>query len=262
MGLLEGRVALVTGAAAGIGRGTSRAFAREGAKVALVDMDEERGRATADEIARDLGGDVAFIKADIADRNSCEQAVSGTVERFGALDILINNANTLSPNVLLENKTDEMLARTLGIGLWGTWWLMRAALPHMKRQGGGRIVNFHSIDADAGVWLHSDYNATKGAILALTRSAASEWARFNILVNAIAPAAAGAGFERRVREEPGFAERAAQSNPLGRVGDPEHDIAPALLFLASEMGRYVTGTVIPVDGGVHLARYNSKPADL
>lgn len=262
MGLLEGRVALVTGAAAGIGRGTCRAFAREGAKVALVDLDEGRGRATADEIAREIGGDVTFIKADIADKGCCEQAVSATVERFGALDILINNANALSPNVLLEDKTDEMLTRTLSIGLWGTWWLMRAALPHMKRQGGGRIVNFHSIDSDAGVWLHADYNATKGAILSLTRSAASEWARFGILVNAISPAAAGAGFEKRVREEPGFAAVAAEANPLGRVGDPERDIAPALVFLASEMGRYITGTVIPVDGGIHLARYNSKPANL
>jgi NAD(P)-dependent dehydrogenase (short-subunit alcohol dehydrogenase family) len=139
---------------------------------------------------------------------------------------------------------------------------MRAALPHMKTRAGGRIINFYSIDADAGAWLHSDYNVTKAAIQGLTRSAAAEWGRFNILVNAIAPAAAGSGFEKRCAEDPGYRERASSMNPLGRVGDPETDIAPVLVFLASAMGRYVTGETISVDGGQHLPRYESRPGSL
>ena len=103
----------------------------------------------------------------------------------------------LSPNVLLEHKTDEMLRQTLEIGTWGTWWAMRAAFPHLKERG-GTIVNFYSIDAQTGAWLHSDYNMNKGAILGLTRSAAVEWGRFNIRVNAIAPTGMGQVFAPRM----------------------------------------------------------------
>src|SRR2546421_10884092 len=108
---------------------------------------------------------------------------------------------------------------------------MRAALPVMRAQGGGRIINFYSIDAEAAAWLHVDYNMAKEAIRGLTRSAAVEWGRYNVLVNAIAPAAKGSVFEQLSREIPGFAEMAAAQNPLGRVGDPEEDIAPVAVFL-------------------------------
>ena len=258
MGRLGGKVALVTGGGKGIGRGIVRRFAAEGANVLVAELDEAAGEA----VAKELGDDVAFRATDVADKAQIDAAVSDALDRWGRLDVLVNNAIALSPNVLLEEKDDDMLERTLRSGLWATWWAMRAALPAMRAQGGGRIVNFYSIDAETGAWLHADYNATKDAILGLTRSAAAEWARFNILVNAIAPAAKGTIFEQLCDAIPGFGDMAAANNPLGRVGDPEQDIAPVAVFLASDDARYVTGELIHVDGGQHLPRYNSKPPDL
>ena len=209
-----------------------------------------------------LGAQSLFIRTDVSNKAEVETAVAATIKRFGRLDILVNNASKLSPNVLLEQKTDEMLKETLGVGTWATWWFMQLAMPIMRDQGGGRIINFLSVDAEAGAWLHADYNMMKGAIEALTRSAAMEWGRFKILVNAIAPVAAGTVYDELTRSIPGFEQMAAAMNPLGRVGDPEEDIAPVAVFLGSEACRYVTGEVIHVDGGMHVPRYHSKPGDL
>ena len=261
MGRLDGKVALVTGAGKGIGRGIARRYGREGAAVVLAEIDEEAGRAVADEVAA-LGAKATFVATDVADRRQMEAAVQKAVDEYGRLDVLVNNAIALSPNVVLEDKTDEMLDRVMHTGLWATWWSMRAAMPPMRAQGGGRIINFYSIDAEAAAWLHADYNVTKEAIRGLTRSAAIEWGRYGILVNLIAPAAAGTVFEELSQAIPGFAEMSAAMNPVGRVGDPEEDIAPVAVFLASDDARYVTGETIHVDGGQHLPRYNSKPQDL
>lgn len=262
MGLLDNKIAIVTGAGQGIGRGIARRFAAEGARVVIAEISQEHGERTAGEINERYPGHALFIATDVADKAQVQRAVAHTVKHFGALDILVNNASAGSPNVPLEAKTDAMLARTLGAGLWGTWWFMHSALPHLRARGGGRIINFYSIDADAAAWLHGDYNANKAAIQGLSRSAAAEWGRFNILTNLIAPAAAGTVFEQLEREHPGFAAAAAASNPLGRVGDPENDIAPAVVFLASELARYVNGVTLDVDGGQHLPRYQSRPASL
>ena len=261
MGVLDGKVALVTGAGAGIGRGIARRYAREGAAVVVVEIDEHNGRRVAAEL-EGLGARSLFVAADVSIKSQVEAAVASTLERFGRLDILVNNASKLSPNVLLEQKTDDMLRNTLGVGAWGTWYFMHLAMPIMREQGGGRIINFVSVDAEAGAWLHADYNMSKGAIEALTRSAAVEWGRFKILVNAIAPVAAGTVYEELKATIPGFERMASAMNPLGRVGDPEEDIAPVAVFLGSEACRYVTGEVIHVDGGVHVPRYPSKPQDL
>jgi 3-oxoacyl-[acyl-carrier protein] reductase len=262
MGMLDGKVAIVTGAGAGIGRGVARVFAREGAKVMVAELNEANGRDTVEGIRRDIGGDVEFIHANVSQADACAGIVQATVDRFGGLDVLVNSAWERTPDVLLEDKTDDMIARTLNAGLWGPWWMMRASLPQMKARGGGRIINFYSINADAGSWLTSDYNAMKGAIQGLTRSAAAEWGRFNILVNAIAPTAAGTAYKQMSEEVPGYLELTQSFSQSGRIGDPETDIAPVLVFLASEMSRYITGITLNVDGGQHLPRYNSKPADL
>jgi NAD(P)-dependent dehydrogenase (short-subunit alcohol dehydrogenase family) len=132
----------------------------------------------------------------------------------------------------------------------------------MREQEGGKIINFYSIDADAAAWLHADYNTTKAAIQALTRSAAMEWARFNIRANCLAPGAKGNVYHRRVSAMPELAKAFATANPMGRVGDAEDDTAPAALFLATDDSRHVTGETLSVDGGQHLPRYNSKPPDL
>jgi len=261
LGRLEGKVALVTGGGKGIGRGIARRYAREGAAVVVAEIDAEAGAATAASLAA-LGGDGVFAHCDVANKDHVTTAVALAVSRFGRIDVLVNNAIALSPNVLLEQKTDAMLDSLLHSGLWATWWAMHAAFPFMREQGGGRIINFYSIDAESGAWLHADYNATKSAVQGLTRSAAAEWARFNILVNAIAPAAAGTVYHELAAAIPGFAEQAAAMNPLGRTGDPEEDIAPVALFLASEDARYITGETLHVDGGLHLARYSSRPPGL
>ncbi len=261
MGRLDGRIAVVTGSGKGIGRGIARRYAREGAAVLIAEIDKEAGAVVADELV-DLGGRGVFVHCDISDKEQITAAVATAVELYGRLDILVNCAIALSPNVLLEQKTDDMLDGVLGTGLWATWWAMHAAFPAMRAQGSGRIINFYSIDAEAGAWLHADYNLTKDAIRGLTRSAAAEWGRFNILVNAIAPAAAGTVFGELANAIAGFPEAAAAGNPLGRVGDPEEDIAPVAVFLASDDARYVTGETIHVDGGQHLPRYQSKPSEL
>ena len=262
MGLLEGRVALITGGGAGIGRGVARQYAREGARVMIAELNAEAGAAVARELTADFGLQADAIGTDVRVKDQVERAVATTVERFGAIDILVNNAFSLSPNILLERKTDEMLESTLHSGLWANWWAMRAALPHFKARGGGKVINFYSIDAEVAAWLHADYNITKSAIRGLTRSAAAEWGRFNINVNAIAPTAMGTVFEKLAAATPGFAEAAAKRKPLRRNGDPEFDIGPVAVFLASEMSRYITGEIINVDGGLHLPGYASEPADL
>lgn len=260
--LLENKIAIVTGGAKGLGHGISRRLAKDGAKLAITGRDGTAVEKMAAQLRDELGAEAIGFAADVGVQADVEGMIARTVEHFGGLDILVNNGSTLSDNVLLEHKTDEMLRRTLEIGIWGTWWGMRAAMPHMRARGGGSIVNFYSIDAQTGAWLHADYNITKSGILGLSRSAAVEWGRFNIRVNTIAPTGLGQVFAKLADEIPGFLEAATANNPLLRAGDPERDIGPVVAFLASDMSRFVTGELINVDGGQHLPGYVSKPHNL
>lgn len=262
MGLLEGKAALITGGGAGIGKGIVRRFAKEGAQIVVAEIDADKGAEIVEEVNSARPGVARFVKTDVRDRIQVEAAVAETISEFGGIDLLINNAFAPTPKVPLEKKTDDMLDSTIRSSLWASWWAMRASLESMKARGGGKIVNFFSIDAEVGAWMHSDYNMSKMGVLGLTRSAAAEWGRFNINVNAIAPAAMGEVFKKLAEENPGFAEAAAQRKPLGKNGDPEEDIAPVVVFLCSKMAQYITGELIHVDGGLHLPGYNSKPEDL
>jgi NAD(P)-dependent dehydrogenase (short-subunit alcohol dehydrogenase family) len=261
MGLLDGKVALITGGGAGIGRGVARRFVREGASVVIAEYNDEYAAQIEREL-KELGGRAVVVKTDVRVKEQVLAAVQACVDSFGGIDTVVNNAFTLSPKVLLEQKTDEMLDSTLHAGLWASWWSMQAARPLMIERGGGSVINFYSIDVETAAWLNSDYNITKSAIRGLTRSAANEWGRYNIRVNLIAPTAMGTVFHKLAAEWPGFAERAAERKPLGRNGDPEEDIAPVVVFLASEMSRYVTGELIHVDGGLHMPGYDSRPPNL
>ncbi|GGL41715.1 SDR family NAD(P)-dependent oxidoreductase [Nocardia jinanensis] len=260
MALLEHKIALITGGGAGFGRAMVTRFAREGARVLVAEYDAAHCEA----LRADYDGNdrVQVVPTDVREKDQVLAAVGAAVEIFGGLDILVNNAITLSPRLPLEQKTDEILDGSLHAGLWAAWWAMQAARPHLAARGGGSIINFSSIDVDTGAWLNADYIVTKSAIMGLTRNAAHEWGRFGIRVNAIAPTGMGTQFMKYVDEVPGFAERSAALKPLGRNGDPEQDIAPVAVFLASEMSRYITGELIHVDGGLHLPGYQSRPPDL
>lgn len=254
-------MALVTGSGQGIGRGIARRFVREGAAVVVAEIDVEHGREVEREL-HELGGRAVFVATDVSKKDQVGSAIQAAVSTFGRLDILVNNAIKLPQQVFMEDKTDAMLAEQLGIGVWGTWWCMQAAMPVMRAQGGGRIINFTSIDVDTGAWLHSDYSVAKAGIQAMTRSAAVDWGRYNILVNCVAPTAITAPFEQMCIKRPDMRERAAKERPIGRLGDPENDIAPMVVMLASDASCYVTGATIPVDGGKHLPRGMNRPDQL
>jgi NAD(P)-dependent dehydrogenase (short-subunit alcohol dehydrogenase family) len=260
--LLEGKVAIVTGGAKGLGHGISRRLARDGASLLITGRDGEATAEVARQIREDIGGEAIGIATDVGSKEQVEAMVQRAVDEFGGLDILCNNASSMGPNILMEHKTDEMIRRTLDVALFGSWWGMKAAFPHFKARGGGSVINFYSIDAQVGAWLHTDYNIAKSALLGLTRSGAVEWGRFNIRVNAIAPTGLGQVFAQLVEEVPGFLEAATKNNPLLRAGDPEEDIGPVVSFLGSDMSKFITGELINVDGGQHLPGYVSVPHNL
>ena len=251
MARLAGRVALVTGAGQGIGRGIALVYAREGAKVAVAELKAHRGERTAQEI-RDAGGDAVALVADVGRKADVERMVAETVERWGGLDVLVNNAHGFGARAPLEDIPDEQFDLSWTSGVKGTWWAMCAARPHLAARGRGRIVNMVSLAADRGDAGLGEYNAAKAGIAALTRTAAREWGRQGITVNAIAPGAwTKRGQDYAARDPEGFANAMA-ARPIGRLGDPETDIAPVALFLASDDSRFLTGQVLYVDGGAHL----------
>lgn len=245
-GTLTGKVALITGAGAGIGEGLARRFADEGASVVVAELDEAAGRA----VAETIGG--VFVGTDVSDREQVENAVNTAVSEYGSLDILVNNAWGGGGIGRLERKTDDQVADGIAVGYYGPFWAMRAAFPHMKDRGWGRVVNMCSLN---GVNAHMgslEYNAAKEALRALTRTAAREWAPTGVTVNAICPAAKSQAFFRAIGDYPGLEAMADAANPMGRMGDPYDDIAPVAVFLASDGSRYLTGNTLFVDGGGHI----------
>ena len=243
---LQGKVALVTGAGAGIGAGIARRFADEGGRVVVAELDEQAGEA----VAKAIGG--VFVGTDVSDRSQVENAVLTAVSEYGSIDIVVNNAWGGGSIGRVENKTDEQLAKAMAVGFYGPYWAMRAAFPHMKSKGWGRVVNLCSLN---GVNAHIgslEYNAAKEALRTLTRTAAREWAPTGVTVNALCPAAKSQAFFRAIGEYPELEAMADAANPMGRMGDPYDDIAPVAVFLASEASRYLTGNTLFADGGSHI----------
>ncbi|GAA1885496.1 SDR family NAD(P)-dependent oxidoreductase [Actinomadura bangladeshensis] len=248
MGELTGRVAVVTGAGDGIGRGVARRFAAEGARVLVAELNEETGAA----VAAEIGENARFVRTDVTDRAQVEAMVAAAVETWGSVDVLVNNAWGAGTVGRVETKTDEQLARGFAMGYYGPLWAMQAAFPHMKAQGWGRVINMCSLN---GVNAHMgtlEYNSAKEALRTLTRTAAREWAPTGVVVNAICPGAKSAAFRRVAAEHPEIEAAADRANPMGRLGDPETDIAPVAVFLASEGARYLTGNTLFADGGSHI----------
>ena len=244
---LSGRNAVVTGAGGGIGKGIARRFVAEGACVVVAECDEASGRACADEIVAE-GGTARFVQVDVTVKASVAQLMASA----GPVDVLVNNAWSGSGVARVEDKTDAQFDTALHFGVFACQWTMQAALPHMREQNWGRIVNIASLNGVNAHMGSADYNVAKEALRALTRTAAREWARHGICCNIICPAAMAASTRRIMAQQPGMIETIEAANPMGRLGDPEADIAGVATFLASEDARYLTGNTLFVDGGAHI----------
>lgn len=246
-----GRVAVVTGAAMGIGKGVAAVLAREGAKVVVADINDEEGGRTAEELARS-GGDVLFVHADVADERQVAAMVQQTVERYGSLTILVNNA-AIGVYTPVHETTVEAWERCLRVNLTGPFLCAKYALPHLKAAGGGAIVNIASVHAYQNVGGTAPYAASKGGLAALTRVMAIDYARDGIRVNAVCPGWVYTPLIQRIFRESGDFEgmkrTVSQRQLLGRLGTPE-DIGNAVLYLVSDESSFVTGTSLFVDAGL------------
>jgi NAD(P)-dependent dehydrogenase (short-subunit alcohol dehydrogenase family) len=252
MGRLQDRVAVITGAGDGIGRGIARAYAREGARVLVAELQPDTGAAVANELAQEFGAEAEAVTTDVADESAVRAMVAIAVDRWGTVDILVNNAWGGGSLSRLEFKTNENMTHGFEVGFYGPLWAMQAALPAMRAQGRGNIINLCSLN---GVNAHigtAEYNCAKEALRTLTRTAAREWAPYGIVANAICPGAKTAASRAVFAANPELETMADSMNPMGRLGDPEADIAPVAVFLASDDARYLTGNTLFVDGGAHI----------
>jgi NAD(P)-dependent dehydrogenase (short-subunit alcohol dehydrogenase family) len=248
---VTGRVVIVTGAGQGIGRGIAMHLARHGAAIVVAEWKEHRARRTVDELAA-LGAPALAVACDIMQRDQIDGMVAQTLERFGRIDALVNNAQTFRPQAPLATVTEDDVDVFHTSGVKGTLWAMQAVHPHMRNAGWGRIVNFASAAGITGMRGYGAYNASKEAVRAITRTAAREWGRDGIVVNCIAPGAASKrGQESAARDTEAF-QQFMREHPIGRQGDPEDDIGPVALFLCSDACRYLTGQTLMVDGGAFL----------
>lgn len=250
------RVAIVTGAGSGIGQGIARRLAADGASVVIAEMNADTGDAVAQAIQQDFGVPASAFQVDMCDKAQVQAMVKHTVNTFGTVDILVNNAwaarRGAKPFTAVEDKTDEDSAHAFNIGYMAALWTMQAVFPYMRDKRWGRIINLASLN---GVNAHPytvDYNAAKEALRALTRTAAREWAQYQICCNIICPAARTEAYEKFAAAQPDNAAQLLKLNPMGRMGDPEADIGGVAAFLASDDARYLTGNTLFADGGSHI----------
>jgi 3-oxoacyl-[acyl-carrier protein] reductase len=242
---LQDKVAIVTGAGSGMGLSIAHTYAREGAKVAVLDVEEKAGRAVADEI----GDSAIFVRCDVAKRADIDAAIAATLKRFGGLDILVNNAGVSHVNKGVLDISEAEFDRVFAVNVKGLFLFSQAAVPEMRKRGGGVIVN---IGSTAGLRPRpglSAYNATKGAVHNLTKTLAVELAPDRIRVCAIAPVATDTPLlPTFLGNAEGQREKFIATVPLGRLAMPQ-DIADMALFLASEEAKFLTGNIVEVDGG-------------
>ena len=249
-GTLEGKTALVTGGGSGIGRAASLAYSREGARVAVVDVNVEGGEETVQRI-KENGGEAILVHADVSSISGTQEMVAATVERFGRVDCAFNNAGISGGRYrnLTADYVEEDWDRVININLKGVWLSMKAEIPQMLAQGGGAIVNTASIMGLVAAPGSVAYMAAKHGVVGLTKAAALEYAKANVRINAVCP-----GYIDTPLLQPLFAlnenleEQVVSRHPVGRLGQPE-EIAEAVIWLSSDAASFVTGHSMAVDGG-------------
>ncbi len=251
MGLLEGKVGLVTGAGNGIGRATALAFAREGARVAVADWDVEAARETTALVEAE-GGQALCIEADVSDEASVAAMVARTREEFGALHCASNNAALGAGFHPLESLDRERWDRCLAVSLTGVWLCLKHEIPALLEAGGGSLVNIASLSGIQGEAHQAAYSAAKGGVIALTKTAAAETAQRGIRINAIAPGGIETpGIATYFERFPEVREATIATHAMRRLGRPE-ELADAVVHLCSDRSSFVTGTVMVVDGGIQV----------
>ena len=245
-GRLQGKVALITGADSGIGRAVAALYAREGADIAILYLCEHDDAAKTAEIVRGEGRAALTIAGDIGDKAFCDQAVAQVIERFGRLDVLVNNAGEQHPDQDITDISEDQLRRTFQTNIFGMFFLTQAARPHLKK--GAAIVNCTSITMYQGSKELLDYSSTKGAITAFTRSLSENLVGEGIRVNAVAPGPIWTPLNPSGGASPEKLAHFGENTPMGRPGQP-NEVAPSFLFLACEDSSYMSGQVLHPNGG-------------
>jgi len=256
---IEGRVAVVTGAASGIGRGTAVVFAREGARVVVTDGIDMDGGGETVRLIKEAGGEATFVRCDVSKESDVEAMVAEAVDLYGSLDFAYNNAGVGPDGVripiesITESST-ELWLRHLDVNLTGMYLCLKYEMRQIAKQGKGAIVNCASAQVFRQIPGFAGYGATKTGIAALTRVAALEGARSGIRVNCVCPGPiAGTALTDNICSTmEGIREGMTKGVPLGRMGDPEDDIGEAVLWLCSDAASFITGAIVPVDGGLAI----------
>ena len=247
---LQDKVVIITGGVGGIGRGMSLAMAKEGAKLAIVDINADAGAQVLADVTEFT--EAIFIDKSIADEQNVKDIVADVIARFGKLDVVVNNAHA-SRQVPFMDQTQETMDLSFNTGFYPTFHFMQAAYPHLK-ESQGTVINFASGSGLSGPRNQTSYAAAKEAIRAISRVAANEWGGDGINVNLISPIAMTEGMVAWSEARPDQYQGMLAGIPLGKIGDPESDIGRVAVFLASEDAKYITGQTIMVDGGSIMLR--------
>jgi len=243
---LENKVTLISGGARGMGAAEAKLFAQEGSKVVIADVLDAEGQRLEAEI-NETGGQSRFVHLDVTDQQQWNSAIDETVSIFGKIDILVNNAGIYRVNNILDTTTEEW-EQVMDINAKGVFLGSKAAIPYMRKNGGGSIVNISSVAGLVGNRMSSAYTASKGAVRLFTKSTAIQYARDGIRANSVHPGTIESPMTAQLLEDPSYREDRMRRTPIGRLGKPE-DVAFGVLYLASDESSFVTGAELVIDGG-------------
>jgi NAD(P)-dependent dehydrogenase (short-subunit alcohol dehydrogenase family) len=243
--LLDGKIALITGGASGIGRGTAMVFAREGARVVVADILMDEGQETV-RLVKERGGQAFFVKCDVSEAAEVKALIDKIVSDHGRLDCAFNNAGIEGTVSMTADGSEDNWDQVMAVNLRGVWLCMKHEIPQMLKQGGGTIVNTASVGGLVGLQGLSAYCASKGGVIQLTKAAALEYARSNIRINAVCPGGVKTGMSRRLAKQPQIGDNVPA--PMKRWARPE-EVGEAVAWLCSDAATFVTGHPMAVDGG-------------